>query len=529
MGTSRHAGGHLHDALGLPREVARCVRSPLAWTRRRVHSLPGPNVPISTSSDAPSAPSAEPSAAAAPRDVPQSYAGKKAVVVGAGPAGSTAAMFLARRGFQVDVFERRPEPSQDAVDTGRAYIIILIPRGQKALQELGVPLPTEGHCMSQGSVRHSRAGKVSISREAGNVTFSRAGLAQFLIDQARSRYADRIKFHFNAHCSKVDLEGRVAEFTTESTDATAATASTVRAGYDLIVGADGISSAVRSAMQSEDRAMTVEIADSGREYVTYRGLRGDIEPPEFSGNPGATLHLWASDDAWTSFTSHSDPDGTYSGTLSLKTGGFQALKTPSDFECLLTAKFKGIPEEWIPAVAQQAATQQPSPAGKRTKCSRLDGPSCVLIGDAAHSVTPVFGQGANSALESCLVLDRVLEGAGGDVAAVPAAFNEARLEDAHALQEVDRLAYSFFRRRGLLDVDFLALLAHVLLGTILSKVVPFLYGAKPALLQLGAGLPYSQILKAVRRDAAAAALGLAALGVWLGTRLAARLATGGAA
>lgn len=30
--------------------------------------------------------------------------------------------------------------------------------------------------------------------------------------------------------------------------------------------------------------------------------------------------------------------------------------------------------------------------GKRTKCSRLDAPGCLLIGDAAHSVTPVFGQ-----------------------------------------------------------------------------------------------------------------------------------------
>lgn len=62
-----------------------------------------------------SPPAAHPAAAA---PVPQSYAGKRAVVVGAGPAGSTAAMFLARRGFAVDVYERRPEPSQDAVDTG---------------------------------------------------------------------------------------------------------------------------------------------------------------------------------------------------------------------------------------------------------------------------------------------------------------------------------------------------------------------------------------------------------------------------
>jgi hypothetical protein len=37
--------------------------------------------------------------------------------------------------------------------------------------------------MSQGTVRHSKKGKVSVSRESGNVTWSRAGLAQFLIDE----------------------------------------------------------------------------------------------------------------------------------------------------------------------------------------------------------------------------------------------------------------------------------------------------------------------------------------------------------
>lgn len=70
----------------------------------------------------------------------QLYKGKHAVVCGAGPAGSAAAMFLARQGFVVDVFERRPQPKEDEVDTGRAYIIILIPRGAAALKEVCVCL-----------------------------------------------------------------------------------------------------------------------------------------------------------------------------------------------------------------------------------------------------------------------------------------------------------------------------------------------------------------------------------------------------
>lgn len=44
----------------------------------------------------------------------------------AGPAGSTAAMYLARQGFQVDVFERRPEPKADSVSL-HSLLSFLVP------------------------------------------------------------------------------------------------------------------------------------------------------------------------------------------------------------------------------------------------------------------------------------------------------------------------------------------------------------------------------------------------------------------
>lgn len=48
----------------------------------------------------------------------------------------------------------------------------------------------------------------------------------------------------------------------------------------------------------------------------------------------------------------------------------------------------------------------------RVWCSKLTGPGVLLLGDAAHAVTPVGGQGANAALEDCLFLDGVLEATG---------------------------------------------------------------------------------------------------------------------
>jgi hypothetical protein len=39
------------------------------------------------------------------------------------------------------------------------------------------------------------------------------------------------------------------------------------------------------------------------------------------------------------------------------------LKTAADYEALLRKKFVGVPEDWVPAIAEQAAAATPSPAG----------------------------------------------------------------------------------------------------------------------------------------------------------------------
>lgn len=65
--------------------------------------------------------------------------------------------------------------------------------------------------------------------------------------------------------------------------------------YDLLVGADGVGSAVRAALQQYYPDMTVVVTDSGREYKTYAGLRGDIEP---EGTRRLVLDPQCSVDTW---------------------------------------------------------------------------------------------------------------------------------------------------------------------------------------------------------------------------------------
>lgn len=185
--------------------------------------------------------------------------------------------------------------------------------------------------------------------------------------------------------------------------------------------------------RSDVGAATLRAACRRAGAAACRKAAAPTPPPHPSAHPqGATLHLWSSDDAWTSFTAHSDPGGEYSGTLSLKTGGFevgvcgggggggggaagrksaalrdgaapasakrpaqcaaapspphqrththnrqppfprplQSVTAPADFEALLASKFAGVPPDWVAPIAAQAAGQRPSPAGARRAALR---------------------------------------------------------------------------------------------------------------------------------------------------------------
>ena len=85
------------------------------------------------------------------------------VIIGAGPGGSTAAILLAKRGYKVDVYERRPQPKQDPIDLKRTYIIALSERGLKPMRAAGVSIPSDAPY--KGFVRHLKGGKVQVTHQ----------------------------------------------------------------------------------------------------------------------------------------------------------------------------------------------------------------------------------------------------------------------------------------------------------------------------------------------------------------------------
>ncbi|MCB0581711.1 MAG: NAD(P)-binding protein, partial [Phaeodactylibacter sp.] len=79
---------------------------------------------------------------------------KRAIIVGAGLVGSLWAVLLAKRGYDVDVYELREDPRQAGFIGGRSINLAMSTRGWRALEKAGienkireVAIPMKGRMM----------------------------------------------------------------------------------------------------------------------------------------------------------------------------------------------------------------------------------------------------------------------------------------------------------------------------------------------------------------------------------------------
>lgn len=75
---------------------------------------------------------------------------------------------------------------------------------------------------------------------------------------------------------------------------------------------------------------------------------------------------------------------------------------------------------------------------KFVNCSKIASGRAVLLGDAAHAMSPNLGMGCNSALADAQVLGSCVATAGGRPEALAAAYNAARSRDVRALTRISR-------------------------------------------------------------------------------------------
>ena len=86
----------------------------------------------------------------------------RVTIIGAGPAGSLLSIYLARRGFEVEVFESRGDMRNEGVAAGRSINLALAARGIRALERAGMMERVRPLLIPmRGRMIHDRSGTAS--------------------------------------------------------------------------------------------------------------------------------------------------------------------------------------------------------------------------------------------------------------------------------------------------------------------------------------------------------------------------------
>ena len=349
--------------------------------------------------------------------------GEPITIVGAGPVGSLLALTLARRGYQVDVFERRPDLRRGGEAAGRSINLAVSTRGLHALHSVGLDREVLDNAVPMlGRMMHALDGHRTFLRYGRDDSefinsMSRGGLNRLLVDEAEK--TGRVRLHFEQRLTAYDFDKRVATFR----EARSGKPREVEA--KVIIGSDGSGSALRAALPGA--RVSEGVLSSGYKELTLPALSGG----GFRLEKGA-LHIWPRGNFM--LIALPNLDGSFTCTLFLPfegTTSFARLQTAAD----ILEFFDGYFGDTVPLIPDLASHFQVAPVGKMVTVTvepSWSHGTALLIGDAAHAIVPFFGQGMNAGFEDVTLLDQLL-GADADLAAVFATFAQRRKPDTDAI------------------------------------------------------------------------------------------------
>ncbi|MBC6608402.1 FAD-dependent monooxygenase [Hymenobacter sp. BT188] len=359
-------------------------------------------------------------------------------IMGAGLVGSLLALYLARRGHQVDVYERRADPRLSGAVEGRSINLALSDRGWRALEGVGISEQVREVAIPMyRRVMHDQQGRLTYQpygRENQAIySVSRGGLNRTLLNLTEAD--PRIRMHFNEHCQHVDLRARRLEMHNTLTD------QEQTLPFRRLFGADGAYSAVRGAMQKTDR---YEFSQSYLEYG-YKELTIEAGPNGEWQLEKNALHIWPRGQYM--MIALPNLDGSFNCTLFFPYEGqesFTALETASQVQEFFEERFPdAVP--FMPDLAEEFI-QNPTGSLITVKCFPwVHKDEIVLLGDASHAIVPFYGQGMNAGFEDCSVLDSLLNQYGEDWHMVFSEFQRQRKPNADAM--ADLAIYNFEEMR----------------------------------------------------------------------------------
>ena len=353
---------------------------------------------------------------------------KNIIILGAGLVGSLLSIFLAKRGFNVHIYERRSDMRTENISAGRSINLALSDRGWRALRKAGIDSEIRNVAIPmQGRMMHSLKGEIT-SQPYGEKGQSIYATSRGLLNSVLMTEAEKngVSIHFKKRCTDVDLENSIAHFDDEQIKS------------QIIISADGAFSVARLQLQ-----LSTDRFEYSQHYLNH-GYKELIIPPGKENTflmEKNFLHIWPRGGYM--LIALPNLDGSFTCTFFFPFEGkdsFSSIKSKKD-----CAEFFGrIFPDVVPLMPTLEEDFFTNPTGSlvTVKCfpwSYKD--KLCLLGDAAHAIVPFYGQGMNCGFEDCTVFDELMDKYNNDWKTIFSEFQNIRKKDADAIAE---LAYMNF-------------------------------------------------------------------------------------
>jgi salicylate hydroxylase len=349
---------------------------------------------------------------------------RRIAIVGAGLGGLATAIALRQQGFEVRIYEQSPELAEFGAG------INISPNSVKFFQAVG--LAEKLHAISSEPVglswRDWGADEISYSLPFGDFE-KRYGAKYYVMHRSDlhrllSSQVPEASIELGKRCTQVETRNGSAGLT--FADGTSADA-------DVIVGCDGIRSAVRSCV----------FGGEGPRYVgtmCWRALAPTSALPknfhdgyvnQWSGDGGFVVSYYVRQGQFINFVCVRQQPGWTE----------QSWSVPSSVDEMLSA---------FPHVNDRLRTMMAA-ATSCSKWGQFTGEHApqwtkgriTLLGDSAHAMLATFGQGANMAFEDAYVLAQWLSASADDPEAALAGYEAARKPRATRVQQLSRTEVRF--------------------------------------------------------------------------------------
>jgi len=342
----------------------------------------------------------------------------RALVIGAGVAGPATALFLARAGYEPAVFESYP---------GRASVggaLAIAPNGMSVMGELGLA----DRVVAAGSAVDGFGFRTKRGRALGSMAYGPAGRYRFpAVSLSRNTFYGIVLDALEKRGTAPSFGKRLEAIEQDDGGITARFADGSAERGDILVGADGIHSAVRRLVLADapQPAFTGLIGAGGflprRAFLERVGARAESTIQLFFGE-GAFFGCAPGD--------RREVDGAYWWHALAR----ERPLTEAEREALTgeagVAELMRAGDGWCALVRDviAATTTHIAPLDLFDVASlpRWHAGRAILVGDAAHAVSPHSGQGASMALEDAIALAKALRAQPDQPAAAFASFEAAR-------------------------------------------------------------------------------------------------------